>query len=269
MEPSNESDLRAALQFAVIQACTDDDAAGSSTLSPAALASLSELTFLYARQCLAPDLEAFRDHAGRRTITESDVKLVARKHSVTAGKLDDFCEAQSAAVATSAAAAATSNPNKKKAGRKKAVDLQSMKDADGSETESDVSSSSEELRERLAAARHVPPKTTAPLDELMMEDSDSDCVLGDSVLDKKPAARSKKPVLDDSSSDDEDLLRPSKSTNQSAAKKRFRLGNVTNAKSGSDSSTEEEELFAVKKPKGSRVKEILATLSQESVGMSD
>ena len=57
--------------------------------------SLFELTFLYATNSLGPDLIDFSRHANKKTITEADVKLVARKNP--AGLLDRlhaFCKKQ-------------------------------------------------------------------------------------------------------------------------------------------------------------------------------
>ena len=72
------ADVRAAVQFAVIQLCSED--ATAPKMSPRALAALSELTYNYAVKCLAPDLDAFCQHAKRKFITESDVLLAVRKN---------------------------------------------------------------------------------------------------------------------------------------------------------------------------------------------
>ena len=87
---SEETELREAVQYAVIQLCEEE---GCSTttftrLSPRALTALAELTTLYATTSLAADLEAFSTHAGRKTITEADVKLVARKSPMLLEHLD-------------------------------------------------------------------------------------------------------------------------------------------------------------------------------------
>lgn len=86
MEPVNdmqqEVDLRAAVQFAVVQQLTSSNSNNNNTtrVSPSAQAALAELVYLYATKSLSRDLSAFASHAGRRTITEADVKLVARKN---------------------------------------------------------------------------------------------------------------------------------------------------------------------------------------------
>lgn len=95
-------DLRAAVQFAVLRICNaeeeketaNDDQQTVGKMSPAALATLSELTFLYATTCMTPDLEAFSDHANRKKrITVSDVMLLARKNPANLReKLQTFCD---------------------------------------------------------------------------------------------------------------------------------------------------------------------------------
>lgn len=78
---SEERDIRAALQYAVAQICTEEEMSDTSTthMSSQAVAALSELVFQYSTQCLSNDLVAFARHASRRTVTLDDVQLVARK----------------------------------------------------------------------------------------------------------------------------------------------------------------------------------------------
>jgi len=66
-----------------------------SQMSKSAISCLTELTYHYVTKCLANDLLSFSQHAGRKTITVDDVKLVARKNP--RGLLDSlerFCDNQ-------------------------------------------------------------------------------------------------------------------------------------------------------------------------------
>lgn len=79
-DQGEESELRAAVQFAVIQICAEEEMRTKTKITPQAINALSELTYLYASTSLRNDLDAFSSHAGRKTIHEADVKLVARKN---------------------------------------------------------------------------------------------------------------------------------------------------------------------------------------------
>jgi histone H3/H4 len=87
-----DAEVRSALQMAVIQSCSSNADDDSKQLTSAAVVALSELTFLFATTMLGPDLNAFRVHAGRRTITEADVKLVARNNTELLEQLTVFCD---------------------------------------------------------------------------------------------------------------------------------------------------------------------------------
>ena len=77
---AEDRDIRAALQHAVAQICTEEETSDASAhMSSQAVAALSELVYQYATQCLSNDLLAFSRHANRRTVTLEDVLLVARK----------------------------------------------------------------------------------------------------------------------------------------------------------------------------------------------
>jgi len=118
---SSSDEMRAAVQSAVLEICSQADREQAANqidgpnvvMSPAAIATLSELVYLYATKSLAPDLKAFRQHAGRRTVTESDVKLVLRKYDFPRNqhqgipdnpldKLRAYCDERSASGTTKA-----------------------------------------------------------------------------------------------------------------------------------------------------------------------
>jgi histone H3/H4 len=87
--PDDIRDCYNAVQHAVIQICQQQDNLSSSRTSPRALAALSELTFQYATDVLASDLDSFAQHAGRRTtINEQDVKLVVRRNPAIVAKIE-------------------------------------------------------------------------------------------------------------------------------------------------------------------------------------
>jgi hypothetical protein len=80
-DTSSSSSLRATIQYAILKivglTTKNGDSVDSDTAS--AVATLTELTLLYATQLLAPDLQQFRRHAGKSRITEHDVLLVIRR----------------------------------------------------------------------------------------------------------------------------------------------------------------------------------------------
>ena len=93
---TDEVDLRAAIQHAVMEIIEQEDAqseGGSADIhtKTSAQNSIAELVFMYATTCLGPDLVAFSQHAARKTITEDDVKLVARRNPAgILEKLEEF-----------------------------------------------------------------------------------------------------------------------------------------------------------------------------------
>jgi histone H3/H4 len=138
---SVRNDLRAALQFAVTKICVDEDdnadgrggesyddeslasrgenyraghsqPLGRAKMHPTAVLALSELLNLYVSCCLSQDLAAFCLHAGRKTIHESDVLLVARKNESVVAALREFCTRSTAAAPSAAAAASKAKPKK-------------------------------------------------------------------------------------------------------------------------------------------------------------
>jgi histone H3/H4 len=106
-----ESEIRAAIQFAVIQICAQEETHTKTKITPQAVRALSELTYLYATTSLRNDLDAFATHAGRKTIHEADVKLVARKNPDNLlDKLNQYAEQS---FTTSAPKLSTAKPRKK------------------------------------------------------------------------------------------------------------------------------------------------------------
>lgn len=88
-----EEEVRAALQHAVAQICTDEMHDGNS-MTKGAIQTLTELTYIYSTTCLSNDLVTFSKHANRRTITPDDIILMARKNpNDLKGKLKEFAEA--------------------------------------------------------------------------------------------------------------------------------------------------------------------------------
>lgn len=75
-----EKDLREAVQFSVIQICAQEETHSRARITPQAINAIAELTYLYATTCLRNDYDVFSTHAGRKTIHEVDVKLMARKN---------------------------------------------------------------------------------------------------------------------------------------------------------------------------------------------
>jgi len=91
MTEASPRDLRAAVQNAVVKITKDTN------ISTAAVAAISELTYLYATNHLAPDVAAFCAHANRKTVTPADVALVGacrrRKRQNTKEKEEEEVEA--------------------------------------------------------------------------------------------------------------------------------------------------------------------------------
>jgi len=102
---SNERALKNALHFACGKICQEEESSTQISLasvennpkmSKKAIGALTELSFHYAK-CLSSDLLAFSKHAGRKTITTADIKLVARRNPRgLLDALEGFCDNQSA-----------------------------------------------------------------------------------------------------------------------------------------------------------------------------
>jgi histone H3/H4 len=162
------SDVRAAVQYSVIQICSEEDAGSTTKMSPRALAALAELTYRYATGCLAADLAAFAEHAGRRTVTDADVKLVARKNEGVLRslqeKLDEYALNNDGEA--DAAGAATRKNKKRRTTKKKApvIDLQgkgaSTTDRFYEASSEDSSSDEEMMFEKTGAAAAAAARST-------------------------------------------------------------------------------------------------------------
>jgi centromere protein S len=279
---SVDSELRAAVQYAVIQLCSEDDENSSSRMSPRAIAALAELTCLYATHSLAADLEAFSSHAGRRTITEADVKLSARKiPEALMQRLNDFCDIH-----------CTSNNNDnskrkaKKIGAKAAtVDLQGTKHKDFAyDVESDSSSSDEDTTmelDRPAPRRPPPVPVRKPAhDSLLDSDSDDEIqILGSlqSRLEKRKESVVVRPNADPLDTSDEDSKPRAATTVAAPPNRRFRLSATKRTTDHMCTDTEDEDDDILKDPfakgkaaggsatKSSLVRKILEDMDDDSV----
>jgi centromere protein S len=87
----NARELRSALQYAIIQICAHDDRRMGLQTSPQAIQALAELAFQYS-QLVAADLDAFSNHANRRTLSPADVLLMVRKNPSIQQRLEEYCQ---------------------------------------------------------------------------------------------------------------------------------------------------------------------------------
>lgn len=270
---SVDSETRAAVQFAVIELCAEEDGESSSRMTPRAIAALAELACLYATHSLAADLEAFSTHAGRRTITDADVRLSARKiPEALRHRLDDFCEVENG----------NDGGGKRKA-KKRAltVDLQSDKykapeaDADSSSSDSDLMM---DIDPPPARRRSILPHAKATTTDALLGDTDDDDVdvLGSlqSRLKKRieATAKAKTDVLD--SSDDDSLLKADSKPAAAVPSRRFRLNASPKASDTLlDDDSDDDDILqnpfnergSSAKQKSSRVRQIMQTMDDDSV----
>ncbi len=82
-----ESDLRKALQYEVLNIVLQQDATSGMRTTTGAVRALTELVWQYMHNAMIPDLVAFSNHAKSRTISTDDVGLILRK---LPDKLDQF-----------------------------------------------------------------------------------------------------------------------------------------------------------------------------------
>jgi centromere protein S len=280
---SVDSELRAAVQYAVIQLCSEDDENSSSRMSPRAIAALAELTCLYATHSLAADLEAFSSHAGRRTITEADVKLSARKiPEALMQRLNDFCDIYCASNNNND----NSKRKAKKSGAKPAtVDLQGTKHKNFAyDAESDSSSSDEDVTmelDRPAPRRPAPVPVRKPAhDSLLDSDSDDEIqILGSlqSRLEKRKTSAVGRVDADPLDTSDEDSKPRAASTVAAPPSRRFRLSATKRTSDRMYTDTEDEDDDILKDPfakgkvaggsatKSSLVRKILEDMDDDSV----
>jgi hypothetical protein len=155
-EPTDEVSLRAAVQSACLQVLQPSSAASPSATASktvnvigSGVLSIAELTYIYATQCLGPDLVAFAQHrrsspSARTRITAEDVLLAARKNPGGAlDKLRSFLKRrrQPASAAADSSPpfsnAKTTKPHQARVGRstKAAVDVESLSSSSSSEEE--------------------------------------------------------------------------------------------------------------------------------------
>jgi centromere protein S len=273
-----DSELRAAVQYAVIQLCSEDDENSSSRMSSRAIAALAELTCLYATHSLAADLESFSSHAGRRTINEADVKLAARKiPDALLQRLNDFCDIHCASNNNDNS---SKRPVKKKAAT---VDLQGAKHKDFAyDAASDSSSSSDEdVTMELDPRRVAPVPVRKPAhDSLLDSDSDDELqILGSlqSRLKERKAATVKRVDPDPLDTSDEDSKPRAATTVAAPPNRRFRLQATKLNSDNMSTDTEDEDDDILKDPfakgkvaggsatKDSLVRKILEDMDDDSV----
>lgn len=231
-----ESDLRSAIQFAVIQICAEEDADQVTRMSPKALSALAELTFMYTQSALAPDLTAYCRHAGRKTITEADVKLVARKSENILSRLEAFSGDQKGQSSTG-----ISENEAPKVNQQQIIDVDLSDD-----TDDDAGRYCLEPEAKKVAGKNT----------------------GKTSKGKTPKTR-KCSLLpsDSSSSSDSDMVTEERDLVAAEALRRKTLRNM--GISCSDEDSGDKMGTTNKKRKTPRALEILATMSQDSVPSSD
>jgi len=251
------ADVRAAVQFAVIQLCSEDTTAPK--MSPRALAALSELTYNYAVKCLAPDLDAFCQHAKRKFITESDVLLAVRKNedamTRVREKLEEYANRTDALL----------QPSKKAGISKKQRPKAAPKKNDSSSDSSSSSSSDDDV---VVVERKKKPEPTNMFDGSSEEDEAEWERLLKLRGDNKKAS---KPLQ----SDDSDSSTSSNAMKNQQQKKKPRFQWPTQ-QSNEDNSNNNPLLRQSKKPaagktgsSNSRVDEIIANMSMDSLPSDD
>ncbi|GKY90747.1 hypothetical protein MPSEU_000047600 [Mayamaea pseudoterrestris] len=270
---SDSSELKAAVQFSVIRCCLEqqqqqqqdgDSRNNAVELSPRAIASLSELTFLFATTLLGPDLDDFRKHANRTKITVDDVKLFVRRNPMLLAQLQAFQERNSHASttgshtntkmtkSTAAAAAITERrvkpkPTARKTAPKKQkqVPLARYENALDSDSDSSVSLAAR-IKRKDALPGNAGEKKT-PHETIELQDS-SDSESNDAPASKKQPGHPKN-TLSSSSGSSSDGSRDGDMPTRAAAglkrskptllKRRFRLSMLDKADGDGGSSSEQ------------------------------
>lgn len=184
MSLEEETDLRASVQYAVLELCRHEDSSTNTTTSPEAVKAISELTYAYATQILKKDLDSFASHASRRSINASDVTLVVRKNQSLRKSLEQFLEGFQLQDST----ISIDRPKKR---RPPTVNLQKKRTESPVDEESDSSSSSDDELRRALNARTTRKK------ESLLSDSDDDNKASLPNTKTKP-----KSILDDSDEED-------------------------------------------------------------------
>ena len=221
---SEEDEMRAALQVAVAQICTSEDATkhDGAQMTTSAILTLTELTYLYATTSLANDLVAFSQHASRRTITPDDVLLVARKNPDNlVAKMTEFATSASLVPAVAVSAVPkTSAVSKLEA----TISVPSRKKPSLSSSSSSSSSVHRQLRDRLLQGtdsenssddsgennQNAKRKAEASSDALLETDSDdneeaADVTLGFAKREKRKPFTKRKVIESDSSEESDHL----------------------------------------------------------------
>ena len=269
---SEESELRAAVQYSVIQLCAEEDASSATRMSPKAIAALAELTYLYAVTSLASDLEAFAGHAGRKTISDADVKLAARKiPQGLLSKLEDFCREH--VNSSTNTVSGTKTRKKKKKSLSKYSSKERVYEADDDDSSSSSSDDVDLLAMDIEGSRNgIASKIRSALAARKSTDA-SDDSMDCEVLEQRPPLGKKKQVydsLDDSSTDSNRDGQAALKKAVAEPKRRFRLQNnkKSDASGGRTSSSEDDDLLADPFPdkKPSKVQQIIDDLSEDSVG---
>ena len=208
-------DLRKALQSAVIGICemeeeNEENASSSGiAVSGSAINAITELTFLYATTSLARDLDAFATHAGRQTITDADVKLVARKNPDILEKLELYCQQYNVSKKPKARRKKDATDSKMKGGKNEqsvsgnadSFPSDNSNNIDGSSSEAESDLEEEINRSASERKRPRPPDKTAAEPPAMSSDSsssDDDFIIG--AASKKNVATNETFELNDSSS---------------------------------------------------------------------
>lgn len=295
-DPHSESEVRAAVQFAVIQLCADIDTSISSRsqMSAKAIAALAELTYLYATTILSSDLEAFANHAGRKTITETDVKLVLRKHPDGLGeRVEEFCRGRAVDQdgKNDSSSEPPIRPDRKKRGRplkysESYCDM-AAGSSPGSKCTSSSSSSDDEVwlksrrRQRAAATLTKPNPSLAGMNGTTTSRSGENPNSDEHAMMKtKLSNETRRKFLtdpDDSSTSDTDddfvdQVSTTKPTGQLRnSSKRFLLPNRSSKSNECSNSSDGEDRYHLSGRDGSsRIKEILNGISsQDSVSSSN
>jgi hypothetical protein len=164
METSDDVALRAAVQNACLKLLNPTDGTAEESnikVKNSAVMSIAELTYIYATQCLGPDLVAFAQHRKASTsssttsraprITAEDVLLVARKNPAGVhDQLQAFLQDKRQQVATATAANNSNNNNGKSSTMPQRAGRKSMSKEKPGEAVEVASSEEEDLDHAIA-----------------------------------------------------------------------------------------------------------------------
>lgn len=148
----DDAAVRSALHYAVGKICREEEEeeVEGAKMSSQAVAALTELVYQYSTTSLASDLVNFSQHAGRKTVTVDDVKLVARKDASLLKQINRFCDRKgfrsAAGKNKSSARDASKKSRERQDSRGKTADA--MEDVDKSSGKRKKIVSSKDLRRR-------------------------------------------------------------------------------------------------------------------------